>query len=268
VLPKLALYDLNKMPTTYDFAVFAVMAKTMRYAEVRFIVGMTDWKYPAEIGWRRWANICIPLCKLAGLPFSVGGRLPGDEIGYTTGAVEHLYKKVHKIAKLQPLYEFNRKGYVTITMRESFRNKWRDSNRSEWAKVAEYLAKRGEEVIVLEECESQPLAIEERMAIYSNAKMNLAVGNGPMVMCWLSEAPYLSFQLPKPVGYEKEYDQLVDQWKRMGFPVGSQLSFRNSKQEIVWGPDDFDLIKEKYESLVDGHPVDPEAGDRLSNESD
>jgi hypothetical protein len=238
------------MPTTYDFAVFAVMAKTLKYAEVRFIVGMTDWKYPADIGWRRWANICIPICKVAGLPFSVGGPLPGDTLGYATGHVEALAKKYGKISKLQAPYEFHKKGYVTITMRESFRNKWRDSNRPEWAKVAEYLAKRGEEVIVLEECEIQPLAVEERLAIYSNAKMNLAVGNGPMVLCWLSEAPYLSFQLPKPAGSEKEYDQLVEQWSRLGFPVGSQLSFRNPMQEIVWGPDDAQLIIEKYEKLI------------------
>src|SRR3990167_1776430 len=165
------------MPTTYDFAVFAVMAKTLLYAEVRFVVGMTNWKYPAEIGWRRWANICIPICKLAGLPFSVGGPLPGDVLGYATGHIEHLYQKTKRISKLKPQYEYPRKGYVTITMRESFRNKWRDSKRAEWAKVGEYLAKRGEEVIVLEECEMQPLAVEERLAIFSNAKMNFAFVN-------------------------------------------------------------------------------------------
>jgi hypothetical protein len=142
-------------------------------------------------------------------------------------------------------------------MRESFRNKWRDSNREEWAKVAEYLAKRGEKLVVLEECENQPLSVEERMAIYANAKMNLAVGNGPMVLCWLSDAPYLSFQLPK--GPEKEYQALVEQWTRLGFPVGSQLSFRTPMQEIVWGPDDADLIIRKYEELVDGNKAHAEA---------
>lgn len=260
MLPKLALYDLGKMPTTFDFACFAVIAKTLRYSEVRFIVGMTDWKYPAEIGWRRWANICIPICKLAGLPFSVGGKLPGDELSYSTGAVEHVFRKTGHIEKLKPVHEFPKHGYVTITMRESFRNKWRDSNRPEWAKVAEYLAKRGEEVLVLEECETQPLALEERMAIYANAKMNLAVGNGPMVLCWLSEAPYLSFQLPKPEGSEEKYKKLVDQWERLKFPIGSQLSFRNSMQEIVWGPDDFEVIKEHYEKLVDGNSANAKTG--------
>lgn len=268
MLPRLAIYDLGKMPTTYDFAVFAVLAKTMSYAEIRFVVGMAQWKYPADIGWKRWANICIPICKLAGLPFSVGGMMDGDTFGYGTGAIESLYQKTKRIVKLKPTFEYPRKGYVTITMRESFRNKWRDSNRSEWAKIGEWLAKRGEEVVVLEECERQPLCVEERMAIYANAKMNLAVGNGPMVLCWLSEAPYLSFQLPKPEGFDKEYDHLVDQWTRLGFPVGSQLSFRNEKQEIVWGPDDFETVTAHYKKMFDGDTANVETVAPVPDRSD
>jgi len=257
------------MPTTYDFAVFAVMARTMGYAEIRFVLsGMADWKYPAEIGWKRWANICIPICKLAGLPFSVGGPLPGDVLGYATGHIESLFKKTRRIKKLQPTYEYPKKGYVTITMRESFRNKWRDSNREEWAKIAEWLVKRGEEIIVLEECEKQPLCVEERMSIYANAKMNLAVGNGPMVLCWLSEAPYLSFQLPKPPGAERAYNQLVEQWTRLGFPVGSQLSFRNEKQEIVWGPDDFETVTSHYKKMFDGDTANAKTVAAVSDAGD
>lgn len=237
------------MPTTYDFAVYAVIAKTLGYDTIHFAVtGMAEWKYPAEIGWRRWANICIPLCKLSGLGFSVGTKIEGDVLAYHSGAVEQIYKKKNRIEKLKPLQEFPKSGYVTITMRESFRNKWRDSNREEWAKVGEYLMRRGEEVMILDECESQPLAVEERLSIYSSAKMNLAVGNGPMVLCWLSEAPYLTFQLPR--GPEQDYRALVEQWDRMRFPIGSQLSFRNNKQEIVWGPDDADLIIDRYEKLI------------------
>lgn len=249
---KTVLYDLAQMPTTFDFACTAVMAKTLGYDEIRFIVGMTEWKYPAEIGWRRWANICIPMCRLAGLSFSVGAKLEigGDILGYTTGDVEAMYKRVGKIEKLKSVTQFSSSGYVTITMRESFRNTWRNSDRVAWAQIGEWLAKQGYEVIVLEECEFQPMALEKRMAIYQNAAMNLAVGNGPMVLCWLSEAPYLSFQLPKREGREKEYDALVEQWNRMKFPVGSQLSFRNSMQEIVWGADDYATVTAHFERIM------------------
>ena len=69
-----------------------------------------------------------------------------------------------------------------------------------------------------------------------------------MVLCWLSDAPYLSFQLPK--GPEKEVEHLKKQWDNMKFPVGSQLSFRNEKQEIVWGPDDFETVTKAYVRMV------------------
>lgn len=255
--PKVALYDLGVMPTTFDFAVYAVTAKTLGYDLIYFSVrSPPTWKYPPEISWRRWANICIPMCSLAGLKFTVGSEMEGDILGYSTGTIQKLYERTGRIEKLKAPRAFGKSGYITITMRESFRNKWRDSNRVQWAKVAEYLMKKGEEVIVLEECESQPMALEERLAIYEGAKMNLAVGNGPMVLCWLSEAPYLTFQLPR--GPENEYRGLVDQWSRLKFPVGSQLAFRNARQEIVWGPDDADLIIEKYENLI-GHSTNNEA---------
>ena len=244
---KIVLYDLSILPTTFDFACTAVIAKSMGYEEVMFLVDkpMTTWKYPADIGWRRWANILVPMCRLADLSFSVGcsHNASGDVFGYTTGHVVEVFKKTGKITKLKnvPLTE---NGYVTITMRQSFRNRWRNSNIPEWEKVAKWLGDRGENVVILEEAEHQPMSLEYRMALYCNAKMNLAVGNGPMVLCWLSEAPYLSFQLPK--GTEKEYNNLVQQWENMKFPVGSQLPWKTDKQEIVWGPDDFETITSHY----------------------
>lgn len=253
----IALYDLARMPTTFDFAVYATMAATLGYEEIRFCVGtIAEWKYPAETGWRRWANICVPMCALAGLKFSVGAPLQGDVLGYKTGDIEALYRREGKIRKLKSILTFEDSGYVTVTMRESFRNKWRDSNRPEWAKIIAWLKDRGENVMILEECEMQPLALENRMAIYAQAKMNLAVGNGPMVLCWLSDAPYLSFQLPKPEGKDEKYAELVAQWDRMKFPVGSQLSFRVANQEIVWGPDDFETVTKHYAQMF---PVEENA---------
>lgn len=250
---RVVLYDLSRMPTTFDFACTAVMAKTLGYEEIRFVVDkpMTEWKYPASIGWRRWANILIPICSLADLMFSVGAEgIDGDVLGYTTGDVERLYLKTGKIAKLRSVINVKDENYVTVTMRTSFRNQWRNSDRPQWEKIIKWLEDRGETVVIVEECESQPMPIEHRMALYANARMNLAVGNGPMVLCWLSEAPYLTFQLPNRIGREKQYDELVQQWARLGFPVGSQLSFRNDKQEIIWGPDDLETVTEAYKRFV------------------
>lgn len=249
---KIALYDLSVMPTTYDFAVFACSAKTLGYEEIRFVVGkpLASWKYPQELGWRRWANILVPMCRLADLPFSVGGELPGDKLYYHTGYIQEIYKRTGKITKLRSILPFGKKDYVTVTLRESFRNTWRNSSK-DWEKIIQWLEKKGKTVAVLEECEDRPIPLEQRMALYCNAQMNLSVGNGPMVLCWLSEAPYLSFQLPKPQGFEKEYEQLVKQWENMKFPIGSQLEFRNKNQEIIWGPDDFSTVTKAYGRMMD-----------------
>ena len=249
---RVVVYDLSVLPTTFDFACTAVIAKTLGYEEVRFIADkpMAKWKYPIDIGWRRWANILLPLCRLADLSFSVGcsHNAEGEVLGYSTGHVVKVFNSTGRIEKLKPV-PLSEKGYVTVTMRKSFRNQWRNSNLPEWEKVIKWLEDQGEKVFVLEESENQPIALEYRMAVYSNAKMNLAVGNGPMVMCWLSEAPYLTFQLPQPKGHQGEYDSLVRQWDKMGFPVGSQLPWKNERQEIVWGPDDFTTITRKYEEI-------------------
>ena len=246
---RVVLYDLSVLPTTFDFACTAVMAKTLGYEEIRFVVDrpMTEWKYSASIGWRRWANILIPICSLADLKFSVGTEtIQGDILGYATGDVQKLYEKTGKLEKLHSVLRNDERGYVTITSRNSFRNQWRNSNRPEWEKIIRWLEDRGEKVVLIKECESQPLALEYRMALYTHAKMNLGVGNGPLVLCWLSEAPYLSFQLPHRAGREAQYDALVAQWERLGFPVGSQLSFRTAAQEIIWGPDDFETVIEAW----------------------
>lgn len=253
---RLAPYDLARMPTTFDFAVTAVLARTLGYDGIHFdVTGMASWKYPAEIGWRRWANILVPLCTLAGLRMSAGVGIEGEPLGYATGDVEALFRKSGRIEKLAAREVPDRTGYVTITMRDSFRNAWRNSNRQSWEHVRVLLEKSGKDVIVLEDAEDAPMPVGQRLALYEGAKMNLAVGNGPMVLCWLSEAPYLSFQLPRPRGFEREHAELVAQWDRMGFPVGSQLSFRNARQEIVWGPDDADLILERFDALVRDEPL-------------
>lgn len=246
---KVTLYDLGAMPTTFDFAVYAVMAKTLGFERVHFTTNMTDWKYSSEIGWRRWANILLPICSLMGLRFSVGNGMEAETLSYRTGDLEALYRKLGRISKMTSSAVSDRTGYVTITMRDSFRNVWRNSNCLEWKRVKRHLEQRGEDVVVLEDAEDWPMPIAQRLALYEGARMNMSVGNGTAVLCWLSEAPYLSFQLPKPRGFEAEHGALVEQWVRMGFPVGSQLSFRNPRQEIVWGPDDADLIIERYEAM-------------------
>lgn len=246
-----ALYDLGKQPTTFDFAAFAVIAKTVGESHVRFVYEgkISAWKYPEYLAWRRFGNIVLPICRLAGLDFSVGERIEGQAYGYGYNQVKALYDRLGRIEKLKPTVARDRKAYTTITLRDSFRNKYRNSNLSAWNRFAEYLKKRGKEVMVLPECETAPLDVEYRMELYASADMNLGVSNGPMALCQFSEAPYITINMnPKSVDAQYDNDKVL---AKHGLFPGSQLAWRNANQLLVWEPDTYENIVRAYESLMD-----------------
>lgn len=249
-----AIYDLTRYPTTYDFAAWACVAKTHGVETVHFIIDgpIAHWKYSEDIAWKRWATILLPICRLAGITYSVGGRIPGPEFNYMSGYVNQMYLQTGKLEKLKPTIKTDHTGYVTITLRESFRNVHRNSNVPAWMAFKAYLEAKGMEVVVLPESENAPMNLEHRMALYCGAWMNLGVAQGPMALCVFSEAPYITLnQNPKdPTGTAQyDMDKLLI---KTGFPPGSQYAFRNERQILIWEPDTFENIVRAYEDMNAG----------------
>lgn len=251
----IAIYDLARHPTTFDFAPWSVIAKAhgARHVQFGFDGRIAAWKYPEYIAWRRFGNILVPLTLLSGMTFAVGKSSMGKEYPYLIGDVEKTYKKLGKIGKLKSVIETKKRGYVTVTLRESFRGKYRNSNMEAWTKFVEYVEKRGKQVVVFPECETAPIDLLHRMAMYASADMNLGVNGGPMTLCLYSDAPYIMLNMcPKNDTDEKTYDmekllRSCDFWEK-------NFSFRSDKQLIVWGPDTFENIVSAYESLMDEKP--------------
>lgn len=246
-----AIYDLTKQPTTFDFSSWACYARTCGATQVHFIIDgpIAQWKYPADIAWKRFANILIPLCKLAGLEYTVGGRIEGKSYTYLAGHLNTLYKQIGRIEKLKATQVPARSGFVTITLRDSFRNRFRNSNADAWEKFGKWLEGSNVDVEVLPECENAPIDLEYRMGLYTAASMNLGVGNGPMSLCVFSEAPYLLLNLcPDPGGEKVQYDQ-KKLLEAQGFPPGSQFAFKNDRQLMVYEPDTFENIVRAYEAM-------------------
>lgn len=245
-----AVYDLGKMPTTFDFASWACFARTCGAAHVHFIVDgpIAAWKYPADVAWKRFANVLLPLCRLAGLEYSVGGREEGREFPYLAGKLNTLYQQTGRIVKLEPTKRINRSGFVTITLRDSFRNRYRNSNLSAWYEFRTFLESRGIEVEVFPECENQPIDLEQRMASYCAADMNFGVANGPMSLCIFSEAPYRTFNWYDTGGEKVQYDQ-GKLMAAQGLPEGAQFAFRNERQALIYERDTYDNIRKAWDSL-------------------
>lgn len=246
------IYDLARMPTTYDFVPWACFARTCGAESVHFCIDgeIAHHKYPRETAWKRFATILLPVCKLAGLSWTIGAKAEGREFPYLAGNMNTLYKETGKIEKLKATQRVDKEGYVTITLRESFRNRYRNSNVPEWEKFKSYLEDRKIDYLVFPECENEPIDLETRMAYYTHADMNLGVATGPMALCIFSEAPYLSLnQTPEPKGDEKlQYDQ-VKLLEAQDFPPGSQFAWKNERQLLVYEPDTFENIVSAFERM-------------------
>jgi len=186
---------------------------------------------------------------MAGFTWTLGTiEKPGITFPHHYGHVQKVFKKLGSIKKLKPTYEWADKDYITVTLRKSIRNQWRDSNVKAWERFAD---KVGKKVVMVPDAETSPFQVdlEYRMALYANADMNLGVNNGPMALCHFSDAPYITFMKIPDVGHEQA-QALVKHMETVNFGPGSQFSFRHEKQLLVWQDDTYSNILRAYEDVM------------------
>lgn len=241
---EVALFPLDTHPTTYDICSYLAVAGSLGAKHIHFcnVDRMADWKYPRELGWKRFGNITLPCVKLSGMTWSIGGMIPGIIHGYYTGRVNEVYEELGSVKLLKPTKAIKQDRYVTITVRESFRNGARNSNRKVWEEFKSDLRTDGYDVVWFDECETEPIDVEMRMAYYSGAVMNFGCNNGPMGLCWYSEAPYLTFNMAPD-------EKTLDMMNRFRFPPGTQYAYRTNKQRLVWEPDELSIIRREWDAM-------------------
>lgn len=221
-----AYYDLSIKPATYDFVVFLVVAKTLGVTEIVFDVskGFQKKKFPEDTARRMYENILQPACGLWGLPFSEG--IEGD---FTPGyRWNHLIDAWNERGLLaQPTCTKKAGARYTVTIRDSIRNKHRDSNRNAWERFA---AEIGAEII--EDAYINPIPLEERFALYNGAEMNFFKSNGPAALPMCSQMPFTIFSPP-----------CADEMWPQPMSRGRQLPWANNNQRIVWADDTYENIR-------------------------
>lgn len=224
-----AYYDLSQRPATFDFITFLVTSKTLGATEVIFNVskGFQKKKFSQDIARQMYENVLQPACELWGVKFSEG--FEGDfSVGHMADDLLSAYEKTGMIAPPDCKDKGSQK--YTITIRDSIRNKHRDSNRAAWEKFAKDI-----NAYLIEDAYIKPISMFERFALYNGADMNFFTSNGPSVMCVYSHMPYTLFSppcadesWPKPIG------------------PGFQMPFRNQNQKIVWKADSYENIAESF----------------------
>jgi hypothetical protein len=237
----LASYHLEIQPTTFDVASWLVTVKTWGATEASILGKKFKHKngYPDEVARSRLEHIVRPLFALAELPI-VEKPEPGPYFTHFMKGVHMAWRENSKIWK----YPYKKKhDHVSVTLRNSFRNKSRDSNRPEWEKVISWLENNGEKVVVLEDREKDPISIQDRWDAYQ-CKFNLFTGGGPSYLCFFSDAPYISFF--KGLTEHDYYLLMIHHWHytNMKFP------WAKKNQRVVWGEDKFENIVRNFERVA------------------
>jgi hypothetical protein len=230
-------WSLETNNASFDFSQAVVIAKTLGFTGVQFHYGdnLHSLKRSEDEVWDRVRNLLIPIAELAGLQWDIG-REHATGIGMSpVGKINSLYKELGRIYKF-PMLKSPFKGYVTVTLRSLSIETERNSS-GDWPRIIEEISKRSKVVVMQDD-----MTVEERMRLYSGARMNIGVNSGPMALCHYSEAPHLAFKFGADAHTRKFMEA-------SGFPFGSQLAFRNERQRLVWEPDDFATVMRHFEEL-------------------
>jgi hypothetical protein len=222
-----AYYNLARQTVTYNFVTWLVHAKTLGATEVVFddSQGIGDWKFSPPTAKQMFENVVLPACELWEMPYSFGTK--GDITpSYLDKYLIETYHKVGRIAKPKLLPGSVR---YTVTIRDSIRNKHRDSNREAWEDFAKEIG-----AVVIEDAYKVPLSLKERFALY-NSEMNFFCSNGPGALCFYSDLPYVFFSPPSA-------DDTVHE-------VGFQYPWRNKNQIRVWAEDTPRNIRRAFEAM-------------------
>jgi hypothetical protein len=153
---------------------------------------------------------------------------------------------------------------IVITLREAPYTAHRNSNLSSWIKFARDLTAKGELVVFVRDTAKAEEEIEGfatfaaassdlhmRLALYEHAKMNLFVANGPAMLNWHIDTPFLMFSELDPK-HQSNYEAAYPEWwlPNMGIEAGAQFPWFNERQKIVWERDTYRAISAAYEAFI------------------
>lgn len=265
-----AVYDLSMSPPTYDFLGFLAEAERFRKAkefdciDIVFtpgpIHGFRDDQLPPDAATREGMLWRVAVAMAKRLPSvrnvqvlsqrqDIKADFPEEWTDATAKAhygTRYLKNdapmlKASEYARKQVALRYS-KPYVTITLRESSYWPNRNSKRSEWKKVADWLKAQNIQPIIVPdaegtgflgdytECREATMDLDIRCALYEGAVVNLGVLNGPMSLCAFLDCNYLIFN----VGGENTHAGSEAFLAAHGLEKGDDLS-PNGK--LIWAPD-------------------------------
>lgn len=272
-------YDVPNGQLSYDFLPWLIDAEMTRIREgapaplkVCFWFGR-DGKTGVTLPSRRQMldNVVKPMLDLVG---AIESRSMGrSKAFFGMRDIVRASRAGEPVPMLKRLLKDNypdRKGSVTITLREAPHWPHRNSNLEAWRRFARWLVDRGEHVIFVRDTAKADEALpgfatyppgsrwlHNRMDLYHGARANLGVSNGPMSLCWFTDKPWLQFIALNEDGHPY-WPNTPKYWREIhGIEAGGQWPWARPGQRLVWGEDSFDNLVEAWERHVAPHLRSP-----------
>lgn len=271
--------NLPKMPMNFDFLSWLVVQEMNRVREGA--------PAPLKVQWfhgndgrscldtlkkqHNFDHILRPMLTLIGAveeEFNGSGRLvescslgPAVE-GYRRGEQIPLFvvpKEFQNVVDRDLVAQCGKRP-VTITLREADHYDFRNSNLTEWLKLARYLKNRGEEVLFIRDTDNAIKEIEgfkicppasfdllSRAAVYKAAKANLFVSNGPAMLAVFMDVPWLIFNEVR-----EKWPNTSEAWLECaGIRPPEQWPWCEGKpQRIIWQEDKFEIMRDAWEEYI------------------
>lgn len=257
---KWAVYDLSKNSPSFDFMNFMQPAITLGAEGVWIVNGLDPMKKcygEAEAQEFRVQNIILPIIKLYGLQVERKDKRPKDEVVWPNDVCPqneaHLFKWSIKLEKPHPVMpsqealdkandRMKGKRKLVVSLRNYHYDKPRNSG-PDWRRWAE-----DHDAILIPDAFEVPITIDDRLALYELASLNLGVAAGHTSLQYFSYRPCLVY---KWIAEGSKVSSVSYQEGRVGWKVGSQFKWSGTKQKLIWhDKDTYGGIENEYQEYL------------------
>lgn len=252
------VYDLRHAPPSYDFCTGLTMARHAGATGVWLIPGRHPEKaYSDAEQHARVDHIITPAIKLSGLKFGSGMNPPANvcwppfylpnaqKNSYSIGWLKSLPAPVPLMpseAAVKKAREKHGAGRIVVTLRECMYQQERNSS-ADWLKWAQK-----HDALVIRDHAVKPIALDDRLALYEIAGVNVGVSGGPFNLnATTPHRPYLMLKFV----CDKAPAANLAWFAEQGWFPGDQMPWAGPHQRIVWNSeDDYDTIEREYQEYL------------------
>lgn len=217
----IAQYDMSFRLSTYDVVNWLAHVKVLGATEVVFnLDNARSTKWPMSEMMARFENYIRPMPALFGLLSRLGrdgnAEIGSDRVQDLFADMRRLGVDVPRMRSIKPPYH---KKY-TVTIRETFHNRQKNSDRDLWLRFAREVG-----ALVIEDTMREPISLYDRIAYYAGSQMNFGIPNGPMALLYYT-----------PWSFRIMVDAAVNTKSFAGHKIknGGQIPWLLPNQRIVW----------------------------------